>query len=638
MPLSDGLKRIVLGQALRSERLPSLRVSKRSAMPIFASDALSSNAYATQEILLVLSLGGVAFLAYGPWVALAVGVVFVVVIASYRQTVMEYPDGGGDYEVVRENLGSRWGVVVASALMIDYALTVAVAVSAAIANLGSILPFFSDYRGWWAAIAIAGIALVNLRGIRQSGRILVLPTYFFIVAIAVLVVTGGIRTLLGQEMKAESADWIIEGQDTFTGLALAFLLARAFASGTTALTGIQVVANSVPAFHEPKAKNAAATLTFIAIISMSMFAGITWLASATGVRVANADSSLIGLPEGETQKTIIVQIAQAVFGQWQVLVLVLAIATVLILLLAANTAFNGFPLLGSRLGRDGYLPRQMHTRGDRLVYSNGILLLAAFSILLVIAFNASVTALIQLYIVGVFIAFSLGQLGMVRHWTRRLGQDRNQDSRRSLLISRGINFIGFILTTLVLLIVLVSKFTTGGWIVVLAVPILSALMLGIHRHYDRVGRELAAAEAEHSALPTRVHALVLVSKIHKPTLQALSYARATRPTVLEALTVQIDERETQRLAREWESRHIPVTLKVLDSPYREIARPVLDYVEELRTDNPNDLIIVYVPEYIVGRWWHRILHNQSAANLKDCLLATPGVMVTSVPWQLSSRK
>jgi amino acid transporter len=637
VPIGDGVKRLVLGRALRNDRISRRELSKRTAIPMFASDALSSNAYATQEIWLVLSLGGFALLSYGPWIALAVIGIFFIVIAAYRQNVRAYPNGGGDYEVVLRNLGPGPGVVVASALLIDYVLTVAVAVSAAIANLGSVIPVFSEYRGIWAALAIGLLTLMNLRGAAR-GRLLVLPTYFFVASIGVLILTGIVRTALGQPMMAESATWDIVAQDSFTGFALAFLIARAFASGTTALTGIQVVANNVPSFQEPRARNAAATLGFLAVISMTMFAGITWLAIQTQVKITQSDSDLIGLPAGESQKTVIVQVAAAVFGNSWFLVGILATATVLILLLAANTAYQGFPLLSSSLGRDGFLPRQLHTRGNRLVFSNGILMLSGVSAAAVLLAQGSVSALIQLYIVGVFIAFSLSQLAMVRHWGRALQHVTQRAERRAIIRSRFINMVGCVSTSSVLVIVLVSKFTRGAWIVILAVPIISVVMLGIHRHYERVARDLAAAEAESAALPTRVHALVLVSRIHKPALRAVSYARATRPTVLEAVTVQIDEQETRRLVREWEARDIPVTLKVLDSPYRDVTRPILEYVAAIRSDNPNDLVIVYVPEYIVGHWWERFLHNTSSVRLRKRLQLMPGVMITSVPWRLESSK
>jgi hypothetical protein len=317
-------------------------------------------------------------------------------------------------------------------------------------------------------------------------------------------------------------------------------------------------------------------------------------------------------------------------------VLVIALATAVILALAANTAFNGFPVLGSVLAKDGYLPRQLHTRGDRLAFSNGILTLAGLAALLVIAYQASVSGLINLYILGVFVSFTLSQLGMVRHWTRHLRSETDRSVRLRMQRSRVINAFGLVMTGSVLVIVLVTKFTRGAWIVVVAMPLIYLLMRAIHGHYERVKSEIMEVDRELMVLPARVHVLVLVSKLHKPTMRALMYARATRPTVLEAITVDVDPEDTARLQEDWERQEIPVTLKVLASPYREITRPILDYVRALRTDNPNDLVTVYVPEYVVGRWWEQLLHNQSALRLKSRLLFTPGVMVTSVPWQLKS--
>ena len=635
MPLRDAFKRALVGRALRSERLHETLLPKRIALPVFASDALSSNAYATQEILLVLALGGTSLIAFGPWIAAAVVVVYFTVIASYRQNVRAYPGGGGDYEVVSANLGPRWGVFVASALLIDYVLTVAVSVSAAVANLGSTFSFVNEHSVWFAVGIVAAIALMNLRGVKESGALFAIPTYIFIASIVIMVGTGIVRTALGQPMQAESATWEIVAENSYAGLALVFLLARAFSAGTTALTGIEAVANGVPSFREPKSKNAATTLLLLGLISMSMFVGITWLAITTGVKYTEFNDELIGLPEGATQKTVIVQVAAAVFDQNTLLVLVLSLSTALILALAANTAFNGFPVLGSILARDGYLPRQLHTRGDRLAYSNGILILALLAILLIIIYQADVTGLIQLYIVGVFIAFSLSQLGMVKHWNRALRTATGND-RATMIRSRAINSFGLVLTSSVLVIVLVAKFTRGAWIVVVAIPLIFLVMRGINRHYAKVARELSTTALDKMTLPARVHTLVLVSKLHKPTLRALAYARATRPTVLEAITVNVDPGETRKLLAEWERRDIPVTLKVLDSPYREITRPVLEYVKSLRTDSPNDLITVFVPEYVVGHWWEQLLHNQSALRLKSRLLFTPNVMVTSVPWQLAS--
>jgi amino acid transporter len=636
VPFSDAVKRVFVGRALRSERLGETMLPKKIALAVFASDALSSNAYATQEILLVLSLGGFSLYKFGPWVALAVVVIYATVVASYRQTVHAYPSGGGDYEVVSENLGPNWGVFVASALLIDYVLTVAVSISSAVANLGSTIPFVEKHNVWFAVAIIAVITVLNLRGVKESGSFFAIPVYFFIASIYIMVGWAIVEMAMGQTLLAESANWEIVAENTFTGAALIFLVARAFSSGTTALTGIEAVANGVPAFKEPKSKNAASTLFLLGAISMTMFAGITWLALKTQVKITEFDKDLVGLPAGTPQKTVLVQIADAVFHHSRIPVYIIAFATAIILALAANTAFNGFPVLGSVLARDGYLPRQLHTRGDRLAFSNGILTLAALAAILVVAYQADVSGLIQLYIIGVFVSFTLSQIGMVRHWNRLLRTEEEAQERRRMMRSRGINAFGLVMTGSVLVIVLLTKFTKGAWIVVVAMPIIFFIMRAIHGHYERVSREILVEGAVDTTLPSRVHVIVLVSKIHKPTLRALAYARASRPTVLEAVTVDVEPDETRKLQEEWEEQGIPVTLKILASPYREITRPILDYVRTLRSDSPRDLVMVFIPEYVVGHWWEHLLHNQSALRLKSRLLFTPGVMVTSVPWQLAS--
>ena len=633
---SDSAKRVLFGRALHTNQLGETLLPKRIALPVFASDALSSNGYATQEILLVLSLGGYALFAYAPWVAAAVVLVFIVVVASYRQNVHAYPSGGGDYEVVSTNLGPRSGVFVASALMVDYVLTVAVSISSAVANAASAIPFMGEHAVAIAVGLVVILALMNLRGVRESGTAFAIPTYLFIFSIFTMLIWAAVRMASGDVLKAESADWEIVPEATFSGAALAFLVARAFSSGTTALTGIEAISNGVPAFRKPKSRNAATTLLMLGLIATSMFAGITWLALATDVKIAESTDDLIGIPEGAEQKTVIAQVAQATFSNFPAMFVFVSVVTALILVLAANTAFNGFPVLGSILARDGYLPRQLHTRGDRLAFSNGIVTLAALAALLIYAYQASVSALIQLYIVGVFVSFTLSQLGMIRHWTRHLRTETDPGQRRRMMRSRVVNAIGFVMTGTVLVIVLATKFTRGAWIVVIAMPVLFLIMQAIHRHYERVSVELMAGDEEVVTLPSRVHAIVLVSKIHKPTLRAVAYARASRPSVLEAVTVNVDEHATRELSDEWDRRRIPVALKVLDSPYREITRPIVEYVRGLSRTSPRDLVTVYVPEYVVGHWWEQLLHNQSALRLKTRLLFSPGVMVVSVPWQLLS--
>lgn len=636
--VTEFTKRLVVGRALRSDKLDETLLPKRIALPVFASDALSSNAYATQEILIVLALGGASLYSYGIGIGAMVLVVYFVVVASYRQTVHAYPSGGGDYEVATTNIGQRAGVFVAASLLVDYVVTVAVSVSAGVQSLASISDFVLTHMVVIAVIAIVGITFLNLRGVREAGALFAVPTYAFILVIAIMVVVAAIRWATGQSLVAESAGWDIHAEGGVAGLALVYLIARSFTSGTTALTGIEAIANGVPAFRKPKSKNAATTLLLLGVIATTMFMSITVLAIKTGVKVTEDNADLIGLPPGEAQKTVIVQIAQAVYPGLGWMVAIISITTALILFLAANTAFNGFPVLGSVLGRDGYLPKQLHTRGDRLAYSNGIAVLAGLAVVLVIVFKASVSALVGLYIVGVFVAFTMSQIGMVRHWTALLKGPVAGAQAGRMRRSRAINFVGAILTGTVLVIVLLTKFTHGAWIVCILIPLLYLLMRAIRRHYDAVNveLELEGGDEQHVVLPARVHALVLVSKIHKPTMRALSYARGSRPSQLEAITVNVDPDETRALMTEWDRRRIPVTLKVLDSPYREITRPVLQYVKGLRRDSPRDLIAVYVPQYVVGRWYEHLLHNQSALRLRARLMFTRGVVLVTVPWVLSS--
>jgi amino acid transporter len=639
--LGDVARRVLIGRKLASNRLGNELLPKRVALPVFASDPLSSVTYATQEILVILTLGGLTFLYLAPWVAAAVVLLLVVVVLSYRQLVHAYPTGGGDYEVAATNLGSNAGLTVASALLVDYVLTVAVSVSAGVDNLISAVPELGDQRVVIALAVVIVLAAMNLRGIRESGRAFAVPTYLFILGIVSMMIWGLGRTLFGDAPVAESARYEVHAEMTgLGGLALIFLVMRAFASGCTALTGVEAIANGVPAFKKPKSKNAATTLALMGGFSIIMFSGITALALISDVHYTENACDLIGFDcEANPQRTVVAQVAAAVFGDATIPFYYIQAAAALILVLAANTAFNGFPLLGSILAQHRYAPRQLHTRGDRLVFSNGIVLLSIFAGLLIFAFDASVTKLIQLYIVGVFTAFTLGQTGMVRHWNGILRGSLRPEERRRILRSRAINTIGAAMTGTVLVIVTITKFTHGAYIVLIAMPILFLLMRSIRGHYDNVAAELAADDGSGpgaAMLPSRVHAIVLVSKIHKPTLRALAYARVGRPDVLEAVTVNVDLEETRALTDQWDRRNLPVPLKVLDSPYREITRPIIDYVKGIRRSSPRDIVIVYIPEYIVGRWWEQLLHNQSALRLKGRLLFTPGVMVTSVPWQLRS--
>ncbi|NLD85946.1 MAG: APC family permease [Actinomycetales bacterium] len=635
------MKRLLVGRPFRSDTIGAARLRKRIALPVFASDALSSVAYAPQEIFLVLSMGGMSALTFTPWVGLAVAVVMLVVIACYRQNVRAYPSGGGDYEVATVNLGPNAGLGVGAALLIDYVLTVAVSIAAAAENIGSAIPFIHDNKALFAVAAIAVLAAVNLRGIRESGAMFAIPVYTFMAAMSVLIVWGLFQVeVLGRDLTAESSGFTLVTPDglSVTGLALVFIVAKSFAAGCAALTGVEAIHTGVPAFRKPRARNAATTLGMLGVLAVTFLLGLLELARRLGVQIAeNPSAQLMGAPEDYRQKTMIAQLAQPVFSDFPVGFYLTMAVTGLILVLAANTAFHGFPMLASVLAKDQYLPRQLATRGDRLAFSNGIFLLAVAAATLVIIFDARVTVLIQLYIVGVFVAFTLGQWGMIRHWNRHLGREEDAGKRGRIKRARAVNATGLVLTAGVLLIVMLTKFLSGAYIAVLGMIVIFAVMKSIRQHYRSVARELEDSSWE-VVLPSRTHCVVLVSKLHLPTLRALAYARATRPDSIEALTVNIDTADTKALVREWGDRGITVPLKVVESPYREINRPVVEYVTRLRKQSPRDVVIVYIPEYVVGHWWEQFLHNQSALRLKSRLLYERGVMVTSVPWQLSSSR
>lgn len=624
----------LIGEPLRSDRLDETLLPKRLALPVFCSDPLSSVAYATEQIVLVLGLGGLALLHLTPWIAAAVVLLLVIVVASYRQTCHAYPDGGGAYAVSRANLGEDASLVAASSLLIDYVLTVAVSVVAGVAAITSAVPSLGPHAVALSLGFVALLTVANLRGVKESGRAFAVPTYGFVLAVLAMLMVGFGKVLSGSGITAESAHLDLRATAHTGGLLTVMLVLRAFASGCTALTGVEAVSNGVPAFEAPKSRNAAKTLVAMGVLSVGMFAGITALALLSHVHMAEDPGALVGLAPGETQRTALSQIGLAVFGSTFPFFLLQAF-TAAILVLAANTAFNGFPVLASLLGRDGYLPRQLAHRGDRLVFSNGIVLLSAVASVLVIAFDAEVTRLIQLYILGVFLSFTLSQAGMVRHWTRELA-GADTVARAGLRRRRAVNTAGALATGVVFVIVLVAKFAAGAWIVVVAAPILFSSMKAVARHYRAVGEELQPAAAG-TALPERLHAVVLVSNLLAPTLRALAYAQAGAPATLRAVTASDAGRDTP-LGREWTARGVPVPLVVLDSPYRETVRPIVRYVRRLRREHPGDVIAVIIPEYVVRHPWHHLLHNQTAWRLKARLLYEPSVTVTSVPWVLGDRR
>ncbi len=646
MNVYTAVKRMVVGRRLTNAQLSETLLPKRLALPVFASDALSSVAYAPDEILITLSLAGMAGFMFSWEIAVVVAIVVGVVVMSYRQTVHAYPNGGGDYEVASANLGRYAGLAVASSLLVDYVLTVAVSVSAGVINAKAMLPFLDGYEALTAVIVIIFLTLMNLRGVRESGTAFAIPTYVFMFSMLGMIAIGLFRILvLDQPLRSETADLIVvppEGSPEFVGWAMAAIILRAFSSGAAALTGVEAISNGVPAFKPPKSRNAATVLGLLGALAITMLLGIVALANLTNVHLID---ELTGThyvnAAGETihsaAHTVTGQLARVVFLDWfEPGFYIVLTATMLILFLAANTAFNGFPSLASLLAKDGFLPRQLHTRGDRLAYSNGILMLSGGAILLVVVFDASVTALIQLYVVGVFLSFTLGQIGMIRHWTRALKTERDRKSRRTMFRSRIINTVGAVSTGAVLIVVLISKFTHGAYLAVVAMAVMFLLMLAISNHYRAVHEEVALTHESDRALPSRVRGVVLVQRVDLPTARAIAFARAARSTTLSAVTVAVDDEEVESILDDWENEDFGIPLKVIASPYREITGPFIRYVSELRTENPRDVVIVYIPEFVVGHWWEGILHNQTALLIRTRLHFMPGVMVTSVPYQLKS--
>ena len=597
---------------------------------------------------MTLGLAGGALAISQSWkIALIVVFVMLVVVASYRQNVHAYPSGGGDYEVATTNLGPKAGLTVASALLVDYVLTVAVSISSGVQNAASAFGFV---RGREAIVAVGLVVLLtamNLRGVRESGQMFAIPTYLFIVGVMGMALFGIIRQAAGNLPAAESAGFTLApetGYEQLGTFAMAFLLLRAFSSGCAALTGVEAISNGVPAFQKPKSKNAATTLLLMGVLSVTMLMSMVTLARWTGIKYAEDPAVQLlsgGVPVGEdyVQDTIMGQVAKSVFSDFHLGVVFISIVTGVILILAANTAFNGFPVLASILARDGFLPRQMHSRGDRLAFSNGIILLSGAACVLIVLYDAQVTRLIQLYIVGVFVSFTVLQpRAQQQCGIAHLAVEQDPSARARMHRSRIINAVGAAMSGLVLLVVLATKFVHGAGYAIAAMAVLFLIMSAISRHYAMVSRELEVAEDDvsHQVLPSRVHAIVLVSKVHKPTLRALAYARATRPHRLEAVTVNVDIEETRALQEVWAKRGLPVPLKALDSPYREIVNPIVDYVKSIRRASPREVVVVYIPEYVVGRWYEQLLHNQSALRLRARLHFMTGVMVASVPWQLRS--
>lgn len=603
----ETLRRLIIGERLPTARAIHERLPKHLALPVFASDAISSSAYAVEEILIVLVAAGAIGLSYAWPVAIAIAILFTIVAISYRQTVMAYPSGGGAYIVARENIGVPAGLIAAAALLTDYVLTVAVSIASGIAAIISAFPGLAQERVALCVGAIAIIAAANLRGAKESGRLFAPPVYLFIGAVLSLVIVGAARTFLGGPQPALPAVSLPPAVQSI-GL---LLLLRAFASGCAALTGIEAISNGIQAFRPPESRNAAITLVWMTVICVVGLVGTTALAQAYHI-----------VPDPAGHETVFSMLGRAVFGRG-FLYFILQASTAAILILAANTAFAGFPRLASILGGDGFAPHQLANLGDRVVFSNGILLLGAFSSLLVIGFGGITHALIPLYAVGVFVAFTISQAGMIVHWYRL--------RTRHWQLKAAVNALGALATGIVLIVVASVKFTHGAWIIMLVVPAIVLAFSKIKAHY----RSLAAALSPEGYSPPRAirHAvIVLIPGIHRGVLQAVSYAQTIAPDC-EAVFVEVDPKETSKLQQQWSDLHLRVPLVVLKSPWRSLTEPIIRYTRTLRAERKVGLVTVILPEFVTTRWWHRLLHNQSGLVLKVALMFEPGVVVTNVRYR-----
>jgi amino acid transporter len=603
----SSFKRLILGRPIPTHLAHHERLSRVTGLAVLSSDALSSVAYATEEILRVLVAGGLGALTFGTPIAMLIATLLAIVAFSYRQTIHAYPNGGGAYIVSKDNLGVNAALVAAAALLIDYTLTVAVSIAAGVAAVTSAFPSLHVNRVELSLVFLVVLAVGNLRGIRESGRIFSVPTYFFIFMVLLLEAVGIWRYLSGTIHPIQTLDPLPLGNSTIG----VFALLTAFSNGCTAMTGVEAVSNGVPAFRPPESKNAAQTLIAMAVLAITMFVGITLLANAYHV-----------IPS-ETE-TVISQIARGTFDGRGPLYLAVQAATMLILVLAANTAYADFPRLSSIVARDGFLPRQFSNQGDRLAFSNGIFALSLFAALLLVVFGGDTHALIPLYMIGVFISFTLSQFGMVLHW-RRLREP-------GWIASAFINGIGAIATAVVLCIVAMTKALEGAWIIILLIPVLVWVFKATGRHYEHVADQLSLNNWKGE---TRQHSTVLVpiGGVHRAVLQAVAYARSLSEDV-RALFVDTDAAATERVREDWQKWGGGTKLEVLPSPYRSLMEPLLEYIDQLQAENPRDYVTVILPEFVPAEWWQHLLHNQRALLIKGALLFRPRVVVTSVPFHL----
>ncbi len=602
------LKRLLVGRPIPSHLAHHERLSRVTGLAVLSSDALSSVAYATDFVLVTLVAAGSAAIGYVIPISLVIATLLAIVAFSYRQTIHAYPTGGGAYIVAKENIGPTAGLIAAASLLVDYTLTVSVSISAGVLAITSAVPRLDVYRVELCLLFLTLLTVGNLRGIRESGRIFAVPTYFFIVSIFVLILAGAYRYFTGALVPLDLPLPPHAGSVPLT----TFLLLTAFANGCTAMTGVEAVSNGVPAFRPPESKNASATLVAMAVLAISMFIGISVLAHGYGVMPTEAESGIS-------------QLGRAILGRGSVLYYTVQAATTLILVLAANTAFADFPRLASIVSRDRYLPRQFMNQGDRLAFSNGIIVLSLFAAVLIVVFRGNTQSLLPLYMIGVFVSFTLSQAGMVIHWrhTREPGWQT----------SAAINGFGAVVTGVVLIIVAATKTLEGAWIVLLLIPVIVAVFKATRQHYDHVASQLTLkGYTPHS----RVHNTVLIpiGGIQRAVVEALRYAETLSDDV-RAIYVDVDPAATEHLRREWTTWGGKVQLVVLASPYRSVMEPLLEYIERTENERPADYVTVILPEFVPARWWQHLLHNQRALLIKGALLFRPNTVVTSVPFHLA---
>ena len=618
----------LIGRPLSTADAPHQTIGKAIGLAVFASDALSSTAYATQEILVILVVAGTAALGYALPIALAIVGLLAIVTVSYQQTIHAYPGGGGAYIVARDNLGELPAQTAGAALLTDYILTVAVSVSSGVAQLVSAYPSLSTYRVAIAVGMVVIIMIVNLRGVRESGRAFAIPTYFFLLMMVLTLGTGLVRAVTGTLGSVIDPPALEFGE---TLLAVTpFLILHAFSSGTTALTGVEAISNGIPAFKEPRSRNAAITLIWMSVILGTLFLGITFLAG-----------EIHALPsEGET---VISQLARTVFDSRGSLYLMLIAATTIILIMAANTSFADFPRLSALVAGDGFLPRQFTYRGSRLVFSRGIVALALLASLLIIIFQARVTALIPLYAIGVFLSFTLSQAGMARRWwkighldTGQVVQERGSTLRYtpSWQFKMLINGFGAVCTAVVTLVFTFTKFREGAWVVIISAPVLVLIFSAIHHHYRDLAKGLSVDEYGPAPQIRRHRVILPISGVHRGTLDALRYATSLSDDVT-AVHVSIDPDEAERVRLKWEIWGGGVRLVILDSPFRLFVEPLISYIEEVMAQRQkHDTVTIVVPQFVSHRWWHNLLHTQTALFLRLALMFRPGIVITDVPYHV----